>query len=132
MLDGDTIFNKHDAKYFEFLKTKIELEPTVETETEIETEPEIEINKEEIKSGKAEPGKNNAVSEQEIRVIHLIGILCNCTINKFIKKSFRIKTETDTLYIAESNQIYLDNIGNPGAFLTKIAVFKYLDKAEKI
>ena len=43
MLDGDTIFNKHDVKYFEFLKTKIEIEPKVETTTETITQNESEI-----------------------------------------------------------------------------------------
>lgn len=42
MLDDDAIFNKHDVKYFEFLKTKIKIEPTVEPEIEVKEEEKTE------------------------------------------------------------------------------------------
>ncbi len=52
MLDGDTIFSKHDPKYFEFLKTKIDLAPPTETES---AQPEIEPKKEEKNEPKKKP-----------------------------------------------------------------------------
>lgn len=42
MLDGETIFKKHDAKYFEFLKTKIEIQPKVEEQIQPQTETKAE------------------------------------------------------------------------------------------
>lgn len=50
MLDGDTIFSKHDPKYFEFLKTKIDLAPQTET-----AQPEVEPKEEEKEASKKKP-----------------------------------------------------------------------------